>query len=913
MAISSRLGLHSGKSSRLSRARILAFGFATVMLWLALGAAAWGESIHQAAASGNATLVIQLLEKDPTLVSAADAEYGATPLHWAAAKGQVEMVSLLLEKGANLEARNGEGRTPLQVAVLSRKGTVVANLLEKGAAVNAADPEGNTALHLAATMGRKEIVELLLGAQADPNLKNAAGLTPRDRALAKGEPEVAALLDHSGRAPKTTAAKRTGGPAAAAGSFPIRWVTPKQGGMEMMGPVVKRPGEYDLAVESVGLPGGVLEKDRLVCYTAPGAPVAIEVKLRYVAKEATKIAGNVEPDTGEYFKAHPGTDDAGEYNQTVHFDTETRPGYHNVTGSGELTFTLQITAPAARGRYEKKLMVGEFTPEDSPLGQWVTIWIAKHPFVLAVGETPPATEAQAGSAGPSREAAKTEPAKAETGEQIRRADNVPMTSPSSKPAVAAETQVANGTATAPKVPGPEVWCNWASQPPVIDGVAEMAEWMNVDSFNLPHGHFRVQNDLTNLYLLLEVTDDTTDDPPKPGGGPPWPDYFRLVWDVNGDGERTPNVDVMYGVRGDTGALALYRLLWEGATTTARETAATFARGFSSSPGAGRPHGYWEFALPLRELGFDGPPQREPGRLPRHVGLGLRVYSARPSFTDDIPPSLERDFHGAFEVFLALPPGGLAAPPAESAGAPQTPAPIQPRPKVVVKLSNEPGEVSGPANPSDDFEDGVIDVAKWEPHSLPGTNVEESGGRLMMTMGPTTEGVDRGGEVYSKWVLRGPFDVQVDYELIEWPDHNRASVGLFLDLTDDQWSLQRLSARVGTWDGTDETYCTHFSSMHGGKCEGMMATSHRKGTLRLIRDEGSVLSAYVRSPENDGWMLVNSAQMPQVDAKPLLALFGELDPRTVKVAFDTFQTNRGQVVPPGTPTDEQPETRQQRNP
>jgi len=464
-----------------------------------------------------------------------------------------------------------------------------------------------------------------------------------------------------------------------------------------------------------------------------------------------------------------------------------------------------------------------------------------------------------------------------------------------------------------RVRGPEMGCNWASQPPVIDGVAEMAEWMNVDSFNLPHGHFRVQNDLTNLYLLLEVTDDTTDDPPKPGGGPPWPDYFRLVWDVNGDGERTPNVDVMYGVRGDTGALALYRLLWEGATTTARETAATFARGFSSSPGAGKPHGYWEFALPLRELGFDGPPQREPGRLPRHVGLGLRVYSARPSFTDDIPPSLERDFHGAFEVFLALPPGGLAAPLAESAGAPQTPAPIQPRPKVVVKLSNEPGEVSGPANPSDDFEDGVIDVAKWEPHSLPGTNVEESGGRLMMTMGPTTEGVDRGGEVYSKWVLRGPFDVQVDYELIEWPDHNRASVGLFLDLTDDQWSLQRLSARVGTWDGTDETYCTHFSSMHGGKCEGMMATSHRKGTLRLIRDEGSVLSAYVRSPENDGWMLVNSAQMPQVDAKPLLALFGELDPRTVKVAFDTFRTNRGQVVPPGTPTDEQPETRQQRNP
>jgi ankyrin repeat protein len=73
----------------------------------ALGGAALGDKIHQAAKSGDLAAVKQLLN-DGADVNEKD-QNGWTPLHWAAWKGNNEIVVLLLSKGADANARTNHG------------------------------------------------------------------------------------------------------------------------------------------------------------------------------------------------------------------------------------------------------------------------------------------------------------------------------------------------------------------------------------------------------------------------------------------------------------------------------------------------------------------------------------------------------------------------------------------------------------------------------------------------------------------------------------------------------------------------------------------------------------------------------------------------------------------------------------
>ena len=73
-------------------------------------------------------------------------------------KGNLEAVKLLLDKGAEVNAKNKDGKTALLVASNLE---VVKLLLDKGADVNVKDKNGGTALREASWRSDNEMVNLL--------------------------------------------------------------------------------------------------------------------------------------------------------------------------------------------------------------------------------------------------------------------------------------------------------------------------------------------------------------------------------------------------------------------------------------------------------------------------------------------------------------------------------------------------------------------------------------------------------------------------------------------------------------------------------------------------------------------------------------------------------------------------------
>jgi ankyrin repeat protein len=158
-------------------------------------------ALHLAAANGCSEWTIAALLKAGADMEARDAE-GRTPLLLAAKKGLRYHVDPFQKMGANMQATDKKGQTALHYMIRlhyhhnhpSDDMKLVSFLVASGVNVDGQDADGNTALHMAAEKGRHGTVDALLRCGADTEVRDNEGRTALLRAAGALYKPVADVL-----------------------------------------------------------------------------------------------------------------------------------------------------------------------------------------------------------------------------------------------------------------------------------------------------------------------------------------------------------------------------------------------------------------------------------------------------------------------------------------------------------------------------------------------------------------------------------------------------------------------------------------------------------------------------------------------------------------------------------------------
>lgn len=195
--------------------------------------------------------------------------------------------------------------------------------------------------------------------------------------------------------------------------------------------------------------------------------------------------------------------------------------------------------------------------------------------------------------------------------------------------------------------------------------------------------------------------------------------------------------------------------------------------------------------------------------------------------------------------------------------------------------------------SDNFDDNRLDPSKWISVEVGGPIVTEVNNIIEMTIpADSSDPFLFQGDIISACVLTGDFDIQVDYQLLNWPAKNGVRMGLSTFSTSTGESAEVLRISWGPNDPSrsfnpamPEVYLTNPNRV-------VIATTDFSGKLRLTRVGNVATGYYFDSVE--GWKeLSSSAQTGDIhlylaafstNMGPLGDAFGDQE---VKVAFDNL--------------------------
>ena len=137
-----------------------------------------GPALLVAVSGRDAAIAAHLIEQGAD-VEAVGERQRARALHLAAELADIDLIEVLLTHGADVDARDADGRTPLIIASEWGATGAAARLLEHGAAVDSKDQlRQQTALHRAAENGHVEVVQKLLDHGAPVDAADQSGFTP---------------------------------------------------------------------------------------------------------------------------------------------------------------------------------------------------------------------------------------------------------------------------------------------------------------------------------------------------------------------------------------------------------------------------------------------------------------------------------------------------------------------------------------------------------------------------------------------------------------------------------------------------------------------------------------------------------------------------------------------------------------
>lgn len=141
----------------------------------------------------------KIIEGPPKMIYVGH-EFGRTPFMFAARHRNWEVARILISAGANVNAKNCDGKTALHLASRPADAVIVENLLTFGADPNTQAEDGTTPLLAAVVDGSLHVVQLLLRAGADTQVRSADGSTALSVAQQLGHNTIVDVLkDHSGK------------------------------------------------------------------------------------------------------------------------------------------------------------------------------------------------------------------------------------------------------------------------------------------------------------------------------------------------------------------------------------------------------------------------------------------------------------------------------------------------------------------------------------------------------------------------------------------------------------------------------------------------------------------------------------------------------------------------------------------